>query len=213
MTATAIHMWYILFTEEKLHKNRSGLIQAINLCIQHIKKLFDTFDDYLSVCDRYKQMLRCLYTDTTISWNKIEMMKNDIDDEGIKVSSIVQRKTTKQELVKLYNLKLLLEEQIHKNKNEEISLNTTLENLYHMKRCNQEYLHKINTLLTEVLIKSNDVCNKVEDIEDFYIEEIYVKMSKLRNVYNMVEDNKGKFFIQKSDKNAINIYNDIVLIF
>ena len=178
MTTNAIHTWYISFMKEKLDNNYTYLIQTINLCIQRIENLIDTHDDYVSMCEQFKKIIKYVHEHTNYSNDEINKMINNIDDKEIKVYGIV-----------LYHLEIISE-----TKNQ--SMNTTSDDLYHKKICNREYLDKINTFLNKILIKSIKVFNRVKAIEDYQIE-ILDKMSMIKNIYNIQQDHEGKFFIPK----------------
>ena len=155
MITCAISMWYISFMEDKIDNKHSGLIDAINLCIQRIEKLFASHAEYVSMYDF------------------ITKMTSNIDNKEVDISCIIQTEQLESDKSKLVALKTILETQTP-------SMITKLCNLSYMNRQNREYLNKINTLLKEIVSKSEEVFTKVNAIDDLHIK-ILDKMSMIMN--------------------------------
>jgi len=137
------------------------LIQDIKLCIQCIKKLIDKYINYKSIC---KQLNNITFND--YEYNKYFNKNN----------KILKEKKIKQDLIKLYNLKTLVEEQLHNGKNTEIQINISSPDLYFEMIRNQEYLDKINTVHYEIINKSIKVFKKYK-----YVNKILNKITNIKN--------------------------------
>jgi hypothetical protein len=155
MITNAISMWYISFMEDEIDNKHSGLIDAINLCIQRIEKLFASHAEYVSMYDF------------------ITKMTSNINNKDIDISCIIQTEQLEIDKSKLVALKTILETQTP-------SMITKSCNLSYTKIRNREYLNKINTLLKEIVIKSEEVFTKVNAIDDLQIK-ILDKMSMIMN--------------------------------
>jgi len=164
MITSAISMWYISFMKDEIDNKHSSLINAINLCIQRIEKLFASHAEYVSIYDF------------------ITKMTSNIDNKEIDISCIIQTEQLESDKSKLVALKIILETQ-------SLSMITKSCNLSYTKRQNREYLNKINTLLKEIVIKSEEVFTKVNAIDDLHIKILY-KMSVIMNDLHIRRHNK-----------------------
>ena len=141
--------------KDKIDNKHSDLIDAINLCIQRIEKLIVSHAEYVSMYDF------------------IMKMTSNIDNKEVDISCIIHTEQLESDKSKLIALKTILDTQTS-------SMITKSCNLSYTKRQNQEYLNKINTLLKEIVIKSEKVFTNVNAIDDLQIK-ILNKISVIMN--------------------------------